>query len=405
MPNAYPPLTRGKIVLWGMMGALPFGGMVWQVYHYAVALRRLGFDVWYVEDSDRPVYDPVEQNPTNECAANVALLSGYMERIGLGDRWIFRPPGVPDAVLGATDHRGLLRLYGEAVAAINLCGAQEQRDSHDTIACRIYLETDPVENQVAVAKGHQGVIDSLAAHDLHFTYGENLGAADCPVPLERFKWRATRPPVCVDLWAEPHCACGDALTTIAKWSHHSSDIAWKGYDSKDVSWNGHVWRWSKRQEFLKFIDLPKDAELPLEIAIASNQSADLELLRAAGWRTRPAAALNEPDAYRDYIRTSRGEFTVAKDQYVSPRTGWFSDRSVCYLAAGRPVVTQDTGFAKLIPTGEGLFAYTDRSQALEAIAAIRDDYLRHSAAALAIAREYFDAEKVVGQMLATAGLM
>ncbi len=402
---SYPPVSRGVVILWGMMGALPFGGMVWQVYHYAIALRRLGFDVWYVEDSDRPVYDPVDQNPTTECTANVALLSEYMDRIGLGDRWIFRPPGVQNAVLGGADYQGLLRLYREAECAINLCGAQEPLEAHQSIKCRIYLETDPVENQVAVAKGHKGVIESLAAHDFHFTYGENLGSADCPVPVELFDWQGTRPPVCVDLWFKPTCAAGNALTTIAKWSHQSTDVAWKGYDSKDVIWKEHVWRWSKHHEFLKFIDLPLRAAIPLEIAIGSIGSGDMDLLHRARWRTRPAASLNEPDVYRDYIRTSCGEFTVAKDQYVSPRSGWFSDRSVCYLAAGRPVVTQETGFSKFIPTGAGLFAYTNQAQALEAIEQIAGDYARQSSAALEVARSFFDAEKVVGQMLSSVGLM
>jgi hypothetical protein len=328
-----------------------------------------------------------------------------MDRIGLGDRWIFRPPGVQDAVFGGTDYQGLLRLYREAVSAINLCGAQEPLEAHQSIKCRIYLETDPVENQVAVAKGHKGVIQSLAAHDFHFTYGENLGSWDCPVPIELFDWRPTRPPVCIDLWFDPTSALGDALTTIAKWSHHSSDVAWKGYDSKDVVWKEHVWRWSKHHEFLKFIDLPSHAAVPLEIAIGSIGSEDMDLLHRAGWRTRPAASLNEPGAYQDYIQTSRGEFTVAKDQYVTPRSGWFSDRSVCYLAAGRPVVTQETGFSKFIPTGAGLFAYNTQAEALDAIEVIARDYAKHSSAALDLAREYFDAEKVVAQMLSSVGLM
>lgn len=403
--QGFPRITRGIIILWGMMGALPFGGMVWQVYHYAIALRRLGFDVWYVEDSDRPVYDPVHQNPTTECAANVALLSQFMARIGFGDRWVFRPPGVPNEAFGATDYQGLLRLYRDAVAAINLCGAQEPLEAHQSINCRIYLETDPVENQVAVAKGHNGVIQSLAAHDVLFTYGENLGSPDCPVPIQSFEWRATRPPVCVDLWFDSARRPRDSLTTIAKWSHQSSDVAWKGYESKDVIWKEHVWRWSKHLEFVKYIDLPSKASLPLEIAIGSVGQRDLDILHQAGWRTRPAESLNEPEVYRDYICDSLGEFTVAKDQYVSPRSGWFSDRSVCYLAAGRPVVTQETGFSKFIPTGEGLFAYRNENEALDAIAAIAGDYARHSARALELARNYFDSEKVVGEMLSSIGLL
>jgi hypothetical protein len=401
----YPPVTRGKIVLWGMVGALPFGGMVWQVYHYLVALRRLGFDVWYVEDSDRPVYDPVHQNPTMDFAANVALLADYMDQIGLSDRWAFRPPGVQGECLGAVDFEGLKRLYREADAAINLCGCQEPRPEHDTLRCRVYVETDPVENQVAVALGHKGVIATLDAHNHHFTYGENLGAEDCPVPMQRYRWRPTRPPVAVDLWFDtPQAPSNPALTTIAKLTHHSSDITWKGYDSKDVRWNGHVWRWSKYQEFLKFLDVPQGAVLPLEIATTLGTD-DIAKWRDRGWRVGDASRLNDPMRYRDYIRTSSGEFTVAKDQYVAPRSGWFSDRSVCYLAAGRPVITQDTGFGKRIPTGHGLFAFSSKEEALAAIDAVAADYSTQSAAAVEIAKEYFDAEKVVREMLGSVGLI
>jgi hypothetical protein len=403
-PRSAP--KRGRLILWGMMGTLPFGGMVWQVYHYLDALRRLGFDVWYVEDSDRPVYDPVHQNPTTEYAANVALVGDYLDRIGLADRWVFRPPGVRDQCVGALDSDGLADLYRDADAAINLCGAQEPLEAHEKLRCRIYLETDPVENQVAVALGHDGVISRLDRHTHHFTYGENLGANDCPVPIERYQWKATRPPVSVDWWREASPPRDtDALTTIAKWSHQNTDIAWKGYDSKDVIWQGQVWRWSKHHEFLKFIDVPGRAVLPVELATGSAGPADLARLHRSGWRTRPATDLNDPEAYRAYIKQSRGEFTVAKDQYVAPRSGWFSDRSVCYLAAGRPVVTQDTGFGKFIPTGTGLFAYSTADEALAAIEAVAVDYERHSTAALEIAREYFEGERVLRRLLSSAGLL
>jgi hypothetical protein len=264
-----------------------------------------------------------------------------------------------------------------------------------------------VENQVAVAKAHEGVIKKLAANDFHFTYGENLGFPDCSVPLEMFAWRSTRPPVCADLWFDPHRRPGESLTTIAKWRHHSADVALKGYDydSKDVVWKDGVWRWSKHHEFLKFLHLPSKAAVPLEIAIASAEPRDIDMLQQAGWRTRPAESLNDPTVYRDYTLSSLGEFTVAKEQYVSPRSGWFSDRSVCYLGAGRPVITQETGFSKFIPTGEGLFAFTSEDEALDAIEAIAGNYGKHSAAALELAHTYFDAEKVVGQMLSSIGLL
>ncbi len=168
---------------------------------------------------------------------------------------------------------------------------------------------------------------------------------------------------------------------------------------------GKTWRWSKRSEFLGVVDLPTAAALPLELALGSIQGPDLDELHKHGWRTSSATDLNHPLAYRDYIRSSVGEFTVAKEQYVLPRTGWLSDRSVCYLAARRPVITQDTGFSGHIPTGEGLFAFRTKDEAIAAIDAVATDYRRHSRAAAELARECFDARAVLGTMLAGVGLL
>jgi hypothetical protein len=401
----YPSAHRGKIIVWGMMATLPFGGMLWQVYHYLVGLRRLGFDVWYVEDSDRSVYDPIHQNPTMECSGNLALLAQFMSLIGLKDRWVFRAPGTTDC-FGAMDWTGLKSLYGEVEAAINLCGCQEPRQEHLDIGCRIYLETDPVENQVAVALGHKELIDRLDAYNFHFTYGENFGSPDCLVPLARYEWRTTRPPVIIDLWSEARLPPpGAALTTIAKLNHKSTDIGWKGYGSKDVRWNGSVWRWSKNYELLKYIHVPLRSKLPVEISTGALSRESCQILQSNAWRIRDAALLNDPLAYREYIQTSLGEFTVAKEQYVAPRTGWFSDRSVCYLAARRPVIMQDTGFSKRIPVGAGLFAFSSYTEVEAAIDAIARNYALHSTAALEVAQEYFDADKVIRRMFSTVGLI
>ena len=378
--------------------------MVWQVLQHLVSLRRLGFDTWYVEDSDRPLAEyhrPYGQGPANyddswDFTGNLDLLAYYMRAIGFADRWVFRTPEVYDACHGATDIVGLAKLYREADAVLNLCGSQELRDEHRAIRCLIYLETDPVKNQVAVAQGDPAKIEELDAYHYRFTYGTNLGAPECTVPVERHRWIATRPPVCPEWWTpEGPPAAGTALTTIANWRH-------KG---KDVVWNGEVWRWSKHHEFQRFINLPSRARLPLEMAIGAIRPDEWAELQQRGWRTVRSHTLEDPAVYRDYVRTSLGEFTVAKEQYTRPRTGWFSDRSVCYLAAGRPVVTQDTGFGRSVPTGEGLFAYATEDEALAAIAAIADDYPKHSAAAGEIAREYFDGVRVLGELLNEVGLM
>jgi hypothetical protein len=392
----YPPARRGTIVLWGLLASAPFGGMTWQVLHHLAGLRRLGFDVWYVEDSDRLVYDPATYWPTAEYSANLAYLARHMQSIGLQERWIFRPPAVYDRCYGARSLAGLQQLYKEADVALNLCGAQELRAEHQSIQCRVYVETDPVSNQIGVANGHQPTIAALAGHHLLFTYGENFGAADCKVPLERFCWHPTRPPVCLDWWspAAPP-GPGAALTTVANWRH----------TGKDLVWQGETYYWSKHYEFLRCLDLPARSALPLELAIGAINDDECAHLRQYGWRLVPSVRLAEPADYREYIRASRGEFTVAKDQNIRLRSGWFSDRSACYLAAHRPVITQDTGFGSILPTGAGLFAFATAAEALAAIDVIAHDYARQAAAAGDIAQEFFAAERVLGDMLRHIGLL
>jgi hypothetical protein len=393
-PSPLPASSRGTVVVWGLLASFPFGGMTWQVLHHLAGLRRIGFDVWYVEDSDRPVYSATSYLTTEDTTANVAYLARYMELVGLADRWIFRTPGTRECS-GARDFEGLMRLYRDAGAVLNLCGAQEQLAYHDAIRCLAYLQTDPVADQVAAASGDDERIRDLARYDFLFSYGSNLGAADCLSPTAGYRWIPTWPPVCVDWWrGAPPPTEGAAMTTVAKWSH----------TGKDVTWRGETWHWSKDYEFRAFMDLPDRSPLPLEMAVSSIDGADLGRLREHGWRTLPSATAKDPPAYRAYIQGSLGEFTVAKEQYVRPRSGWFSDRSVCYLAAGRPVVMQATGFEKRLPVGEGLLAFRNTDEAVDALTAVAGDYGAHARAASEIAREYFGAERVLEAVMKEMGL-
>lgn len=393
-PSPLPAATRGTVVVWGLLASFPFGGMTWQVLHHLAGLRRIGFDVWYVEDSDRPVYSAISYLTTEDTTDNVAYLADYMKAVGLEDRWIFRTPGLRTCA-GARDFDGLKRLYQEADAVLNLCGAQEQLPYHDAIRRLAYLQTDPVADQVAVANGDADRIRDLARYNFLFSYGTNLGSVDCLAPTENYRWIPTRPPVCVDWWeGSPPPGEAAAMTTVAKWSH----------TGKDVVWQGETWHWSKDYEFRAFMELPDRSPLPLEMAVSSIGEADLSSLTRHGWRTRPSAAAKDPPAYRDYIQSSLGEFTVAKEQYVRPRSGWFSDRSVCYLAAGRPVVAQATGFEKHLPTGEGLLPFSNIDEAVEALTAVALDYGTHARAAQAIARDYFGAEFVLDAVMTEMGL-
>lgn len=391
----YQPVKHGRVIVWGYLAARPFGGMTWQVFHYLVGLRKLGFDVWYVEDSDIPVFSPSTWEPTWEYEETIRFVREQMESIGLGDRWVFRPTSVSDDCYGALDRSGLEQLYRESDAVLNICGSHKPRSDHGDIRCLVYVETDPVQSQIAVAHGNGGFIKYLSRYKYHFTYGENIGESDCTVPAGSFTWHKTRPPVCMEWWGQVNGETpGASLTTVANWNTAG----------KDAHWNGHTYRWRKDVQFEPYYGLPGRSELPLEMAIVGLSGDCRSRLTQEGWRLLPGTQLSHPMDYRRYIQESLGEFTVAKEQYVATNCGWFSDRSVCYLASGRPVVTQETGFSKFIPSGEGLFGFQNSDEAEDAIEAIAQDYPRHSRAARELAQEYFEAESVVGQMTAIIGL-
>jgi hypothetical protein len=392
----YPPATRGLIVLWGLIASFPFPGMAWHRLHYLAGLRRLGFDVWYVEETDIPVIKFDNLWRTLDYEPNLKYLSDLMDLIGLGNRWIFKPPGQSEMYIGARNLDGMNQLYRDADIVINHSGAQTIRPYHSVIKCLVYLETDPVASQIDVASGNNSIINKLGSHHYLFSYATNIGAPDCKIPTSKFSWIPARPPVCVDWWyRNKNFGKSRPLTTVATWKHAV----------RDRSWKGESWHWSKHAEFLKFIKLPRKSRMPLELAIGGITNDELEHLKDNGWKVRAAKDLSNLSKYRTYIQNSSGEFTIAKEQYVASRSGWFSDRSTTYLASGRPVITQDTAFGNSIPTGEGLFAFSTEEEALAAIDAVATDYDRHASAALEIAREYFEAEQVLKTMLKRVGIM
>jgi hypothetical protein len=368
-------------------------GVSWQAIHYLLGFRDLGWDVWYVEDSGASPYDPVLGTRTEDCTQAVRYVADVMRRIGLPDRWAY-----VDLMHGET--HGLPRarlddLYRDARAIVNLCGATAPREEHKRGPKLLYIETDPVYEQLRIALGEASSLEFLASHDVLFTYGENLGAPDCPVPLVRFAWKTTRPPVVLDCWPARTDPQAVFFTSIASWEN-------KG---KDIAYDGVTYQWSKHVNFVRFLDLPHRVPQRFQLAMDPGDAGVTARLRAAGWElTDPQPISGDIDTYRDFVLGSRGEFTVAKDIYVRPRSGWFSDRSVCYLAAGKPVVTQDTGFGKFVRTGMGLLAYATMEEAVDALERIDADYAAHGRAARRIAEEHFAARTVLARLLADAGV-
>jgi hypothetical protein len=389
-----PPATKGKIIVFGILFWYPLAGVTYQFLHYLIGLRKLGYDPYYVEDSGRWIYDPRLNEFSPDVTGNLEMVVPVLKQHGFGDRWAFRG-NYPDGKCYGMSEEQILQLYKDAEGFLNVTGAQEIRDEHREIRRRIYVESDPFASQVKVAKGDAGMIDMLAAHDTHFSFGENLGQADCDTPIEKFSWLATRQPVAVELWNHGAPPNGAGYTTITTWHN-------KG---KNLEWRGDTWYWTKDREFEQFLELPRQRPgQAFELATSVGDDVQ-ELLRVHGWRQRGSIEISrDAELYRRYIQESRAEFTVARDQYVRPNTGWFSDRTCCYLAAGRPVITQETGFSKFIPSGKGLFGFRTMDDVLRAVDEIEGNYAEHSRAAREIAVEYFASEKVVGSLMARAGL-
>ena len=388
-------MSRGlRLVILGMFGRCPFGGQTWLYLNWLRGLHRLGHDVWYVEDDTVWPYDPAQNTDTDDCSYAVRHVRECVEQIGLADRWAFRLADRPDAYWGLSA-AGLRDLYRSCDALLNVVGATDLREEHLTAPFRVYVQTDPVGAELRLANGDEHTRKVFAWYHAILTYGENYGAPDCGVPLNGVRYGKTRQPIDLDLWPMAYDADAPFFTTIGNYRQTGDD----------VEYQGDIYRWSKHYEWEKFLDLPRRTSQPFEVALKIDP-LERARLEAHGWKivSPLPMSLDTFGAYPDYFRRSRAEWTVAKDQNVRLRSGWFSERDACYLACGKPVVSQDTGFSNILPTGEGLFAFTTAEQALAAIEAINGDYRRHCEAARAIAEEYFDARKVAGRLLADVGL-
>jgi hypothetical protein len=377
----------------GLMGQYPFGGMAWQVIHHMLGFERLGVECYYVENSGAPPYSPRLQSVTDSAADNVRFLADTFARHGLGDRWVYwdsltdQWPG-----LGKARADDLLR---NADVIVNLCGASRPDADEKREGCLVYIETDPVLEQVKLAQGDVASRAFLDSHDLLFTYGVRIGDPDCKIGNGGIPWRKTHPPVIIDLWQSPAPARAP-WRTIATYRN-------KG---KDVMLDGHTYHWSKHPNFERVMDLPKHTPETLEVAlVTAGENEVRQRFLDSGWKLEdPVAVSSDPDVYRAYIQGARGEFSVEKEDQTELKVGWFSDRSVCFLAAGRPCVLQDTGVGVRVPTGEGLLTWSTKEEALECLARVRSDYARHCAAARRLAREYFEASVLLPPILEAAGV-
>lgn len=415
---------RLRIVVAGLIAQHPaLGGMSWHYLHYLIGLERLGHDVYYIEDSGLWPYNS-DGGPTGndwiqrDCSPNIAHLRAVLNRYGLGDRWAYRFP-VDGSWHGLSDRRRT-EVVSTADVLLNVSGSLERPADYRGRGPLVYIDTDPAFTQVRVVAGleqrdltttDQAEFASFAQrvsdHDVHFTFAEGVHAA---FPDTGHKWLPTRQPIVMDEWrsAEPApWGRGRGFTTVMSWSSYRP-LVWDVYSlgQKDV-------------EFRTFLDLPaRCPNAQLQVALSPTPHREWEsptagesatrvgvtdLLTAHGWRVCDASVeCGDIDRYRDYILHSTAEWSVAKSGYVTTRSGWFSDRTGCYLAAGRPAVVQDTGLDGVLPVGDGLLTFSTMDEAAAGLDAVMSGYRRHSRVATELAREYLDAENVLTNLLSDA---
>jgi hypothetical protein len=379
-----------KAIVTGMIASYPVGGVVWDYAQYALGLERLGYEVYYLEDTGWQTYDPRKGEYGEDCSYAVEFLKTSLAKLSptLAARWRFRNL---DGKTFGLDDNAFSSVLRDADLFLNVSGGALLRDEYMACQRKVLIDSDPGWNHFRNfprwdANPNWHGSHGYRAHDFFFTYAERLGKPDCVLPDFGLKWQPTRPLVVMDRWhAEPP---GEKWTTV---------MTWKNFQ-ETIQHNGVIYG-TKEMEFGKVEQLPGRVKAKLEIAVGGD-SAPRERWRELGWNVAESQAISRTaEDYQSYIQSSRGEFSVAKNVYAATRCGWFSCRSVCYLAAGLPVVVQDTGFSEFIPTGEGLFVFSNLEQAVCGIESVEKDYARHQRAARELARTQFASEVVLGDLL------
>lgn len=383
-----------RIVITGLLGQYPFGGVVWDYIQYLLGFKALGHDVYYLEDTGAWPYDPINKTISAECSYNVQFLEKLMNEFGMQEHWIYRN-GADGKFYGAgeTLARDLIK---NADLLINTSSPSQLADYQVGVRHKMYLDGDPMFTQIGLALGNNPANDSLIrAHDSHFTFGLKVGDADCLVPETGILWKKTLQPICLEYWEKQQEDSQGSFTTVMNWASYAPK-EWQGekYGQKDLS-------------FSEYIDLPLHTQQPFTLAMGQGVGSQrpTQLLQTKGWNiVEPDEVVPDHWTYKDFLKNSRAEWSIAKHAYVKAKTGWFSCRSACYLALGRPVLVQDTGWTEKLPHGQGVLAFSNLEQCLAGIESINANYALHQKVAREFAEKFLDAKIVCHDLLVQAGL-
>jgi hypothetical protein len=380
---------RLRIVVLGYIVRGPLGGLAWHHLQYVMGLAGLGHDVYFLEDSDDypSCYTPPRDTIDTDPSYGLEFARQAFDRVGLGDRWVYYDAHTL-RWLGPCANR-ILAVCATADLLLNLSGVNPLRPWLGEVAVRALIDTDPAFTQIRHLT--DPVARQLALqHTVFFSFGTNIGQSQCEVPQDGFPWQGTRQPIVLDAWPVTPGPPRGKFTTVMQWdSYQARTYNGRRYGMKSAS-------------FAEYMDLPRRAGPVFELAVGSPTTPREELL-GKGWAVRnPLDPTRDPWTYQHYIRQSKAEFSVAKHGYVVSRSGWFSERSACYLASGRPVVTQETGFSDWLEAGSGVIPFSTPEQAHAGIEEVNSHYDLHCRAARAVAEEYFDARKVLPQLIECA---
>jgi hypothetical protein len=390
MPTGPKTSTALRVVLLGYIVRGPLGGLVWHHLQYALCAAALGHDVHFLEDSgDWPkcCYDPVRDVTDADPEYGLRFASDTFGRVGLDTRWAYYDAHTR-RWLGPASERALA-ICKQADVLVNLSGINPIRPWLEDIPVRALVDTDPVFTQIRHIRD-EAARRSAAQHTSYFSFGENIGTTVSTVPDDGFPWQPTRQPLALDAWRVTTPPKGARYTTVMQWhSYRPEKYAGRVYGMKSLS-------------FQPYIDFPRQTDVGFEIAVGGADRLRPRL-EQHGWVLRDALEVApDPWSYQRFIEASRGEFAVAKHGYAVTRSGWFSERSAAYLASGRPVVTQNTGFPQWLPAEQGVLAFDSPAEAAAAIAEVEGRYGEHCAAAREIAAEYFDGRRIVAQLIEAA---
>lgn len=383
------------IILSGSIGRFPFGGHAWINLQYLLGFQAMGHEVYYLEDCGEEAwtYDWSTDENTNNLDLPASFISNALKEKGLGDRWHLR---TSSGCRGISDTRFSEICQRADLMVIRATPLDVWRDDYDLPHRRTFIDVDPIFTQIKILEGQASFLQTLQKCETHFTIAQRIGASDCLIPDTGHRWRKTVSPIFLPAWEAVGENSDGPFSTIMQWRSYG-----RGHPYVQAEIDG-VRYGQKGSELEKFLSLPSVSDHKFRVALTGNDGA-IDILRENGWEILPGwETTNSLKKYQSFIQSSAAEFSIVKHGYRISRGGWFSDRSVCYLASGKPVVVQDTGLGDWLPIGEGVATFENLDEAKQAVADVCRDLSNQSRAARQVAETFFSTDRVLHELLETA---